>query len=103
MFLCKALAKEALRRPPSEPAIMYPEQPGQDWTSQIPGELEGDHAGLGNGAEHQDPWVKEPERWGGAGIAYISQFTVNPQKETSHAPASSRSEERFRDMKIGTE
>lgn len=40
MFLCRALAKEALTRPPSDPAIMFPEELGQDWTSQIPGELD---------------------------------------------------------------
>lgn len=39
MFLCRALAKEVLMRPPRDAALMYPEEPGQDWTSQIPGEL----------------------------------------------------------------
>lgn len=36
-------------------------------------------------------------------LAHISQFTMNPQEETSHVSAISSPEERFRDMKIGTE
>lgn len=32
------------------------------------------------GLSTKTPWAQEPECWGGAEIAYISQFTLNPQK-----------------------